>query len=179
VTVRRLETQLDGLVFLEPEAFADGRGFFLESYNRNIYVELGIDADFLQDNHSRSVQHTIRGLHYQVRPGQHKLVSVARGRIWDVAVDIRPASSTFGQWEGFELDDVTHRQLFVPIGFAHGFCVLSDVADVWYKVSAYYDPSAERGIAWDDPAIGITWPTSGPVLSERDLRNPRLADAIV
>jgi dTDP-4-dehydrorhamnose 3,5-epimerase len=179
VTARRLESHLDGLMFLEPEAFVDERGFFLESYNRRIYGDLGIDADFLQDNHSRSVRHTIRGLHYQVGQGQDKLVSVARGRIWDVAVDIRRASPTFGQWEAFELDDVAHRQLFVPVGFAHGFCVLSEIADVCYKVSAYYDPSAERGIAWDDPAIGITWPTSGPVLSERDLRNPRLADAIV
>jgi dTDP-4-dehydrorhamnose 3,5-epimerase len=177
VTVRRLESHLDGLVFLEPKAFTDERGFFLESYNRRMYGDLGIDSDFVQDNHSRSVRHTIRGLHYQVGRGQDKLVRVARGHIWDVAVDIRPASPTFGRWEAFELDDVAHRQLFVPVGFAHGFCVLSESADVCYKVSAYYDPSTERGIAWDDPTIAITWPAVEPRLSERDMRNPTLTDA--
>jgi dTDP-4-dehydrorhamnose 3,5-epimerase len=176
VTVRRLDTTLEGLVLLEPQAFTDERGFFLETYNQRAYHDIGIDVEFVQDNHSRSIRHTIRGLHYQVGQGQDKLVSVARGHIWDVAVDIRPASPTFGRWEAFELDDVSHRQLFVPVGFAHGFCVLSETADVAYKVSSYYDPSAERGIAWDDPTIGIAWPTTEPVLSERDLQNPRLAD---
>jgi dTDP-4-dehydrorhamnose 3,5-epimerase len=178
VTVRRLDTTLEGLVLLEPQAFTDERGFFLETYNQRAYRDLGIDVDFVQDNHSRSVRHTIRGLHYQRGKGQDKLVSVARGHIWDVAVDIRRASPTFGQWEAFELDDVSHRQLFVPVGFAHGFCVLSEIADVCYKVSAYYDAASELGIAWDDPSIGINWPTDQPVLSARDLQNPRLADAI-
>lgn len=178
MTLRRQDGELNGLVLLEPQAFTDERGFFLETYNRRAYLDLGIEVDFVQDNHSRSVQHTIRGLHYQVGQGQDKLVSVSRGHIWDVAVDIRAGSPTFGRWEAFELDDVGHRQLFVPVGFAHGFCVLSEIADVCYKVSSFYDPSAERGIAWNDPVLAISWPTAEPLLSNRDLQNPRLADAI-
>ena len=130
----------------------------------------------MQDNHSRSGQNILRGLHFQIEPGQAKLVRCVRGRIWDVAVDLRRGSPTYGQWEGHELDDVAHRQLFVPVGFGHGFCVLSEVADVHYKVSSYYDPETEEGIAWDDPEVGVDWPVSEPQLSERDRSAPRLAE---
>ena len=175
-TLGRLPTRLDGLVLLAPTVHSDERGFFVETYSRDAYRGLDLDVEFVQDNHSRSSRGILRGLHYQRRPGQAKLVRAARGRIWDVVVDVRPGSPTFGQWEAFELDDVDHRQLYVPIGFAHGFCVVSEVADVTYKVSSPYDGSEERGIAWDDAALGIPWPLSDPVLSERDRRHPRLAD---
>jgi len=169
--------RLGGPLVIEPEVHRDERGFFLEAYNRHPLAKLGIDDDFVQDNHSRSVRDTVRGLHYQAAPGQVKLVRVARGRIWDVAVDIRRGSPTFGEWEAVELDDVDHLQIYVPVGFAHGFCVLSDVADVCYKVSTPYDPALERGIAWDDPQIGIAWPSRAPLLSDRDLHNPPLHEA--
>lgn len=175
--VERLPTRLHGLVLLAPSVHADDRGFFVETYSRDVYRAAGIDVEFVQDNHSRSGHGTLRGLHYQRRPGQGKLVRAARGRIWDVAVDLRGSSPTFGQWEAHELDDESHRQLFVPVGFAHGFCVLSDVADVTYKVTAPYDAAEERGVAWDDPAIGIGWPVAEPILSARDRSNPRLTDA--
>jgi dTDP-4-dehydrorhamnose 3,5-epimerase len=174
--IERLPTRLDGLVLLQPSVHADERGFFVETYSRGPYRAAGVEVEFVQDNHSRSGRGTLRGLHYQRRPGQAKLVRAVRGRIWDVAVDIRPDSPTFGQWEAVELDDESHRQLFMPVGFAHGFCVLSDVADVAYKVSAPYDGAEERGIAWDDPDIGVAWPLDEPVLSGRDRSNPRLAD---
>lgn len=172
--VERLATRLEGLVLVAPSVHADARGFFVETYSHDAYRAAGIDGEFVQDNHSRSGIGTLRGMHYQRRPGQGKLVRVARGRIWDVAVDIRRGSPTFGQWEAHELDDESHRQLFVPVGFAHGFCVLSDVADVTYKVTAPYDAAEERGIAWDDPDIGIEWPVAEPILSARDRSNPRL-----
>lgn len=175
--MRTLPTRLEGLVLVEPDVFPDERGFFLETFNAPRYAAHGILETFVQDNHSRSVRDTIRGLHYQAPPGQAKLVGVARGRIWDVALDIRRGSPTFGEWEAFELDDAAHRQLFIPVGFAHGFCVLSEVADVTYKVSSVYDPTLERGIAWDDPALAIPWPAKQPRVSERDQRNPRLVDA--
>jgi dTDP-4-dehydrorhamnose 3,5-epimerase len=174
--VERLTTRLEGLVLVAPSVHGDDRGFFVETYSRDDYRAAGIGGEFVQDNHSRSAHGTLRGLHYQRRPGQGKLVRVARGRIWDVAVDIRRSSATFGQWEAQELDDESHRQLFVPVGFAHGFCVLSDVADVTYKVTAPYDAAEERGIAWDDPDIGIEWPVAEPILSDRDRSNPRLAE---
>lgn len=177
--LRSQETRLAGLALLQPETFPDERGFFLESYNRRDLERLGITSEFLQDNHSRSVRDTVRGLHFQAGRGQAKLVRAARGRIWDVVVDIRRDSPTFGEWEAVELDDVEQWQLYVPVGFAHGFCAISEVADVCYKVSAYYDPETERGIAWDDPAIGIPWPTREPKLSGRDRRNPTLAEAIL
>jgi dTDP-4-dehydrorhamnose 3,5-epimerase len=173
---KRLSTKLDGVVLLEPEVFGDERGFLLESFSAAGWAELGVDVQFVQDNHSRSRNGILRGLHFQTEPGQAKLVRCARGRIWDVAVDLRRDSPTYGRWEGHELDDVAHRQLFVPVGFAHGFCVLSEVADVNYKVSSYYDPATEAGIAWDDPDIGVEWPISNPQLSERDKDGPRLAD---
>ena len=173
----RLETRLEGLVLLAPAVHGDQRGFFVETFRRDEYAAMGISPTFFQDNHSRSVHGTLRGMHYQRRPGQAKLVRCARGRIWDVVVDIRPASPSFAEWEAFELDDVEHRQLFVPVGFAHGFCVLSDVADVTYKVSSPYAPAEERGIAWDDERLGITWPLCDPIVSERDRVNPTLTAA--
>jgi dTDP-4-dehydrorhamnose 3,5-epimerase len=176
--MRSTPGRLAGVVVIEPEVHADARGFFVETYSRARYEAAGIVADFVQDNHSRSARGTVRGLHYQARPGQAKLVRVARGAIWDVVLDIRPDSPTFGRTEAFDLDDVGHRQLFVPVGFAHGFCVTSDVADVAYKVSSPFDPGEERGIAWDDPALAIAWPTDAPIVSERDRANPRLRDAI-
>src|SRR4051794_39778079 len=173
---RALPTELEGLVLVEPEVFGDQRGFLLETYSVPAWRELGIDVDFVQDNHSRSSARTLRGLHFQTTPGQAKLVRCVRGRIWDVAVDLRSDSPTYRRWEGHELDDSTHRQLYVPVGFAHGFCVLSDVADVAYKLSSLYDPATERGISWDDPDVGVEWPVSDPQLSERDRAAPRLAD---
>ncbi|HSK94617.1 MAG TPA: dTDP-4-dehydrorhamnose 3,5-epimerase [Candidatus Angelobacter sp.] len=174
--VERLPTRLDGLVLLAPAVHADERGFFVETYASGPWRAAGVEVDFVQDNHSRSGRGTLRGLHFQRRPGQGKLIRVPRGRIWDVAVDIRPSSPTFGEWEAFELDDEAHHQLYVPIGFAHGFCVLSEVADVAYKVSAPYDAAEERGIAWDDPDVAIDWPIGDPILSGRDRANPRLDD---
>jgi dTDP-4-dehydrorhamnose 3,5-epimerase len=173
---KRLETRIDGLVLIEPTVFGDDRGFFMESYRRNEYERLGIDSEFVQDNHSRSSAGTIRALHFQLAPGQAKLVRVARGAIYDVAVDLRTSSPTFGEWEAFELDDENQRQMFVPVGFAHGFCVTSEIADVCYKTSNYYDQELERGIAFDDPAIGIPWPAGEPVVSDRDRSNPTLAE---
>ena len=172
---RRLETKLDGLVLIEPEVHGDGRGFLVETFRTDSWGELGIETKFVQENHSRSRAGSVRGLHFQRRPGQAKLVRCARGRIWDVAVDLRRDSPSFGQWEGHELDDERHRQLFIPIGFAHGFCALSEEADVNYQLSSLYDPAAEAGIAWDDPEIAVTWPISHPQLSERDRDAPRLS----
>ena len=173
---RRIDSKLDGLVVIEPDVFGDDRGFLVETYRDDVWRQLGIDLDFVQHNHSRSVQGTLRGLHFQTEPGQAKLVRCSAGRIFDVAVDLRRESPTFGRWDGHELDDQTHRQLLVPIGFAHGFCVLSDTADVDYQLSSYYDPATEAGVAWDDPEIGVEWPIDGPLLSERDKAAPRLVD---
>jgi dTDP-4-dehydrorhamnose 3,5-epimerase len=173
---RRLETRIDGLVLVEPRVIADDRGFFFETFRANEYAELGIDVPFVQDNHSRSVRGTVRALHFQLEPGQAKLVRAARGSIWDVAVDLRRDSPTHGRYEAFELSDENARQIYVPVGFAHGFCVTSEIADVTYKVSSYYDPATERGIAFDDPAIGIAWPVEAPLVSDRDRRNPRLEE---
>jgi dTDP-4-dehydrorhamnose 3,5-epimerase len=172
----RGETKLDGLVLIEPTVHGDSRGFFLETYARGEWQGLGVDAEFVQQNHSRSSRGTLRGLHFQTAPGQAKLLRCARGEILDVAVDLRRDSATFGQWEGHQLDDSEHHQLFVPIGFAHGFVVLSEVADVCYQVSSLYDPATEMGIAWDDPEIGVDWQVSEPLLSERDKTAPRLAE---
>ena len=173
---KALPTKLDGVVLVEPEVFGDDRGFLVETYSAGRWRAMGIDVDFVQDNHSRSSGGILRGLHFQTSPGQAKLVRCSRGRIWDVAVDLRRDSETYGRWEGYELDDETHRQLFVPVGFAHGFCTLSDVADVSYRLSSLYDPATEAGIAWDDPEVGIEWPVDEPILSERDSSAPRLAD---
>jgi dTDP-4-dehydrorhamnose 3,5-epimerase len=173
---RRLETRIDGLVLLEPEVHGDERGFLVETFSAGAWRELGVDADFVQDNHSRSRAEILRGLHFQTTPGQAKLVRCLRGRIWDVGVDLRRGSPTYGEWEGYELDDELHRQLYVPVGFAHGFCVLSEVADVHYKLSSLYDPDTEAGIAWDDPEIAVDWPLDDPQVSQRDATAPRLAD---
>jgi dTDP-4-dehydrorhamnose 3,5-epimerase len=172
--VRRIDTRLAGPVLIEGVLHGDARGFFTETYRRDAFAELGVDTELVQDNHSRSVRGVLRGLHYQV--GQAKLVRCARGSILDVWVDIRRGSPTFGEWESAELTDENARQIFVPNGFAHGFCVTSDIADVTYKVSSYYDPSAEAGIAYDDPDIGIDWPDIELRVSDRDAAAPRLAD---
>jgi dTDP-4-dehydrorhamnose 3,5-epimerase len=173
--MHHLETPLAGLVLLEPEVYRDDRGFFLETFRVERHAALGIDVPFVQDNHSRSTRGTLRGLHFQTDPGQAKLVRVAHGAVLDVVVDLRRSSPTFGRHASFELDDVTHRQVFVPIGFAHGFRVLSAEADVVYKVSSPYDPVTEAGVAWDDPAFAIDWGKGVPLVSDRDRANPPLA----
>ena len=173
---RRLSTKLDGLVLLEPVVHGDDRGFFLETFRRDLWAEHGVDVEFVQHNHSRSSKGALRGLHFQTEPGQAKLVRCLGGKIFDVAVDLRRDSPTFGQWEAHILDDQSHRQLFVPVGFAHGFVVLSDVADVAYLCSSVYDPATEAGIAWDDPGVGVEWPVDDPLLSDRDRTAPTLAE---
>jgi dTDP-4-dehydrorhamnose 3,5-epimerase len=173
--VRPVPTGLAGPLLLEPVVHGDERGFFMETYRRNVLAELGIEDEFVQDNHSRSGQGIVRGMHFQ--PGMAKLVRCVRGAILDVIVDVRRGSPAFGQWEGFELDDVGGRQVYCPDGFAHGFCVLSEVADVVYKTSAYYDPSTEGGFAFDDPAVGIAWPVGLELIpSARDRAAPSLAE---
>lgn len=173
--MRRLPTTLEGTLLLEPTVHGDERGFFQETYRRSLLQELGVELEFVQDNHSRSRAGIVRGMHYQ--PGMAKLVRCARGSIFDVVVDIREGSPHFGAWEGYELSDKNHRQLYCPDGFAHGFCVLSEVADVLYKTSAYYDPGLEGGFAFDDPDVGIEWPRERELLaSERDRSAPRLAE---
>ncbi len=176
--MKRLPTRLDGPVLIEPSVFPDSRGFFQETYRRNVYADLGVDVEFVQDNHSRSTRGVVRGMHFQIAGGQAKLVRCARGAIVDVVVDIRRESPTFGQWEAFELDDERLLQIFVPVGFAHGFCVTSEVADVVYKCSSYYDGEIERGIRYDDPDVGIVWPEGLELHpSERDSTAPLLRDA--
>jgi dTDP-4-dehydrorhamnose 3,5-epimerase len=172
--MRRLETNLDGPILLEPDVHGDDRGFFVETARANVLAELGISDTFVQHNHSRSARGVLRGMHFQ--PGMAKLVRCARGRILDVLVDIRPESQAFGRWEGFELSDENHHQLYCPDGFAHGFCVLSDLADVVYLCSAYYDASRESGFSFDDPDVGIRWPELDLVVSERDRQAPALAE---
>ena len=174
--MRRLETNLDGPILLEPEVHGDDRGFFLETARANLLAELGVADSFVQDNHSRSLRGVLRGMHFQ--PGMAKLVRCARGRIFDVVVDIRPESASYGRWEAFELDDENHRQLYCPDGFAHGFCVVSDVADVIYRCSAYYDPARDRGFRYDDPDVAIKWPELDFVVSERDRHAPGLSPVL-
>lgn len=171
-----LEPPLAGLKVLRPTVHRDPRGFFLESFQEQRYRAVGVGVAFVQDNHSRSTRGILRGLHYQSSPGQAKLVRVTRGKIYDVAVDLRPASPTFGQWFGTELDDELHQQLFIPVGFAHGFCVLSEVADVAYKVSATYNPETEHTLAYDDPELGVQWPLSDPIVSARDASGESFAE---
>ncbi|HUA46101.1 MAG TPA: dTDP-4-dehydrorhamnose 3,5-epimerase [Solirubrobacteraceae bacterium] len=173
--MEQLPTRLSGSVLLQPAVHGDARGFFLETYRRSALAELGIEDEFVQDNHSRSRAGVVRGMHFQ--PGMAKLVRCARGSIYDVLVDLRLGSPSFGQWEGFELNDESHHQLYCPDGFAHGFCVLSEVADVVYMTSAYYDPSLESGFAYDDPAVGIEWPEGVELIaSARDAAAPSLAE---
>jgi dTDP-4-dehydrorhamnose 3,5-epimerase len=170
-----LETRLEGPKLIAPRVFGDERGFFAETYRRSALADLGVDLEFVQDNHSRSRRGVLRGMHYQ--PGMAKLVRCARGVILDVAVDIRPGSASFGAWEAHELSDENGRQLYVPDGFGHGFCVLSEVADVVYLCSAYYDPETEGGFAYDDPDVGIEWPQDLElVVSAKDREAPRLRD---
>lgn len=170
-------TRIPGVLLLCPDSFKDERGYFMETYHTRKYRDLGIVRDFVQDNLSHSCRGTLRGLHYQLRTPQAKLVHVVRGEIFDVAVDIRRGSPTFGQWVGETLSAENHRQLFVPEGFAHGFCVVSEEAEVWYKCAACYVPDDDRGILWSDPAIGIAWPVARPLLSPKDTRHPTLATA--
>jgi dTDP-4-dehydrorhamnose 3,5-epimerase len=175
--VNRLATKLEGPILIEPVIHGDARGFFHETYRRSVYSDLGIPEEFVQDNHSRSGRGIVRGMHFQVGDGMMaKLVRCARGAIVDVLVDIRRGSPTFGQWEAYELDDENLLQLYCPIGFAHGFCVTSEVADVMYKISGYYDDSTERGIAFDDPEVGIRWPDVELSPSARDASAPRLSE---
>lgn len=166
------EYPLAGLKLIKPKIFKDHRGFFFESYQQSSYEKIGIKCPFVQDNHSFSQKGCIRGLHFQSFPGQAKLVRVASGEIFDVAVDIRPDSPTFGQWKGVILNDQTHHQLFIPSGFAHGFSVLSEEAHVLYKVSSPYNAQFEKGFRWDDPTIKINWPVDHPTISERDQQAP-------
>jgi dTDP-4-dehydrorhamnose 3,5-epimerase len=178
--MRALSVNIPGLVVIEPASFPDERGFFCETYRQQWHADTGMPAgeSFVQDNHSRSTRGVLRGLHFHVGDGAAKLVRCARGRILDVAVDLRRGSPTYGRWDAVELDDESMRELYVPVGFAHGFCVLSDVADVLYKQTAYYDPRIERAIAWDDPDLAVAWPLPEQelIVSERDAGAPRLRD---
>lgn len=175
--MERLDTRLEGPVLVRPTVYGDNRGFFHETYRRSLFADLGITEEFVQDNHSRSGRGIVRGMHFQVGDGMAKLVRCARGSIQDVVVDLRRGSPTFGEWEAFDLDDENLHMLYVPIGFAHGFCVTGETADVMYKCSAYYDESIERGIAYDDPEVGIEWPTDVDLLpSDRDAAAPRLSE---
>ncbi|MGI8921889.1 MAG: dTDP-4-dehydrorhamnose 3,5-epimerase [Solirubrobacteraceae bacterium] len=177
--MRRRPTELAGLVLLEPDVHGDERGFFAETFRCDAWAAEGVDVTFVQDNHSRSRRGTLRGLHFQTEPGQAKLMRCARGEVLDVAVDLRRGSPTFGCSETVVLDDREMRQLFVPVGFAHGFCVLSEWADVTYKCSSYYEPATERGIAYDDSDLGIAWPAElDLVVSDRDRSAPRLRDVV-
>ena len=166
-----VETHLPGVVVLEPKWFGDNRGFFLETYRDDIFAQAGITANFVQDNHSRSTRGVLRGLHYQLVQPQGKLVRVATGSVFDVAVDVRRGSPTFGDWFGTTLDDENMRMMYVPPGFAHGFVVLSETADFIYKCTDYYHPESEQGILWNDPNIGIEWPIADVQLSDKDKRN--------
>lgn len=173
-----IETALPGVLIIEPRVFGDHRGFFLETFQTERYREAGIALPFVQDNHSRSGQGVLRGLHFQRSRPQGKLVSCSRGAVYDVAVDINPDSPTCGQFVGIELNDENHRQLWIPPGYAHGFCVLSEVADFQYKCTDYYIPEDEGGLLWNDPQVNIPWPIEQPLLSAKDQRNPTLAQLL-
>ena len=176
-----IETGIAGLLVLEPKVFGDARGFFMESFNARTFREVtGLDVAFVQDNHSRSQRGVLRGLHYQVKQPQGKLVRVVQGRVFDVAVDLRRGSPSFGKWYGVELSGENHRQFWVPPGFAHGFYVMSDSADFLYKTTDYYAPEHERSLAWNDPTVGVTWPLDvEPLLSAKDLAGKPLAECEV
>ena len=171
-----LPTKLDGVYIIEPQFFSDTRGFFMETYHQRRYSEAGIEDLFVQDNFSRSIRGTLRGLHYQVDQAQAKLIQVIQGSIFDVAVDLGRGSPTFGQWTGIHLTGDDKRQIFIPEGFAHGFCVLSDVADIVYKCTDFYAPEDEEGILWSDPDLAIDWPIATPLVSDKDSRLPYLKD---
>ena len=172
------KTKLSGVLVVVPDVHRDDRGFFLESYHREKYAEAGIDLPFVQDNHSRSVKDTLRGLHAQWRRPQGKLVRVLAGEIYDVAVDARKGSPTFAQWVGVTLSSENHHQIWVPPGFVHGFCVTSETAEVEYKCTDLYDPGGELGVIWNDPEIGVRWPTEHPLLSAKDAASPRLSEVL-
>jgi dTDP-4-dehydrorhamnose 3,5-epimerase len=174
VSLNIIETSLPGVILIETVAFRDHRGFFRETYHKDKYADIGIDKDFVQDNHSFSRQGTLRGLHYQFVHSQGKMVYAVRGEIFDVAVDIRLGSPTFGRWAGFDLSAENGHQVYIPAGFAHGFYVLSETADVVYKCTDFYTPGDDFGILWSDPSIGIDWPSESPLLSEKDSENPKL-----
>jgi dTDP-4-dehydrorhamnose 3,5-epimerase len=169
-------TEIDGLLIFDPEVFGDERGFFLESWNEGVYTEKGLRATFVQDNLSRSSKGVLRGLHYQNPKGQGKLVQVLEGEVFDVAVDIRRGSPTFGEWYGLLLSADNHRQFYIPSGFAHGFCVMSDTALFHYKCTQFYNPGSEYSVLWDDPDLSIDWPIENPVVSGKDRGGRRLAD---
>ena len=174
--MRIIDTNLDGPLLIEPTVHGDQRGFFVESFRADVLADLGIGDEFVQDNHSRSGRGVVRGMHFAVGDGQAKLVRCARGSIVDVLVDIRRGSPQYGRWEAHTLDDDSLRMLYAPVGFAHGFCVTSEVADVTYKLSSYYDPAVETGFAFNDPEVGIEWPNVELVHSERDATAPRLSE---
>ncbi|HEY5609566.1 MAG TPA: dTDP-4-dehydrorhamnose 3,5-epimerase [Thermoanaerobaculia bacterium] len=174
-----IETALPGVLLIEPVVLSDDRGFFMETHHAARFREAGIDVAFIQDNHSHSVRNVLRGLHYQEPNPQGKLVRVVAGSIFDVAVDIRRGSPTFGKWVGVELSAENRRQLWVPAGFAHGFCVTSATADAIYKCTSLYDAAVDRSILWNDPEIGIAWPIRDPRLSRKDRDAPRLRDAVL
>jgi dTDP-4-dehydrorhamnose 3,5-epimerase len=176
--VRVLTTEIPGVLIIEPDVYQDGRGFFLETYHADRYREHGIVGPFVQDNHSRSVCGTLRGLHLQLNRPQGKLIRVIEGEVYDVAVDVRRESRTFARWVAVTLSAENFTQCYVPKGFAHGFYVISPVAQVEYKCTDLYDPASEIGIKWDDPALGIPWPATDPILSVRDRQHPPLADVI-
>ena len=169
--MRFIPTALPEVILIEPVVFSDSRGFFMETYSRQLFARHGIAVEFVQHNHSHSIKDTLRGLHYQVGHPQAKLVRVLLGAVYDVVVDIRRGAPTFGQWIGVELSAENRKQLFVPIGFAHGFCVTSPEADVTYACGDYYYPPGERGLIWNDPDLKITWPTDAPLLSPKDRKN--------
>ncbi len=174
--MRRIDTSLPGLVIIEPVVHGDERGFFVESFRESALAEFDIHDHWVQDNHSRSTRGVVRGMHFALPPGQAKLIRCPHGAILDVCVDIRRGSPTFGKWDAVQLDDETMRMLYIPVGFAHGYCVTSDVADVIYKCSDYYDAALEREISVNDPDVGIAWPVAMPILSQRDRDAPRLRD---
>jgi len=171
------ETELPGVLVVKPDLFGDARGFFAELHHQRKYAAAGLAVTFVQDNQSRSVRGVLRGLHYQLRHPQGKLVCAARGEIFDVAVDIRRGSPTFGRWTGRLLSDTNRQQMYIPEGFAHGFCVLSDTADVVYKCTDFFDAEDDRGILWSDPDVGVAWPIAQPLISDRDTRHPLLREA--
>jgi len=177
--MRVTPSAIPAVLLIEPKVFGDERGFFFESWNRRALAEAGLDVDFVQDNHSRSARNVLRGLHYQVARPQGKLVRVTEGEVYDVAVDLRAASPTFGQHVALTLSAANRKMLWIPPGFAHGFCALTEEADLIYKCTALYDGKNDRSIAWDDPDIGIEWPIESPRLSPKDAVAPRLRDAAV
>ena len=177
MSIKCTETDLPGVLLIDPCIFKDSRGFFMETFHQKKYTEAGIDHAFVQDNYSHSTRGTLRGLHYQLNNPQGKLVYVITGEIYDVAVDIRRGSPGFGKWVGQYLSDKNRRQIFVPEGFAHGFCVLSETADVLYKTTDLYNPDDEHGVLWSDPTIGIDWPVDMPVVSDKDKQFPGLKEA--